>query len=181
MLPQSSHMSRIRGDSGAQLHFMSPFQVTFLESVLYSSNKWLIRWHISPEPWRMEENKWRDGPEVHLKPPFASPFPISLLPLHTPFFFFFPWKEIHTNSGQAKSIVSFSPEEHSSGTFRSVWTCEYPFMTGTSISDITCLAVTYQGPARNSLSPHLHGNVFVSHLEVSVKLQKNSQSSKRMK
>lgn len=177
MLPQSSHMSRIRGGSGAQLHFMSPFQVTFLESVLYSSNKWLIRWHISPEPWRMEENKWRDGPEVHLKPPFASPFPISLLPLHTTFFFFFfPWKEIHTNSGQAKSIVSFSPEEHSSGTFRSVWTCEYPFMSGTSISDITCLAVTYQGPVRKSFTPPPWkcGGGFgrlVSHLEVSVKLQ----------
>lgn len=92
------------------------------------------------------------------------------------FFFFFPRKEIHTNSGQAKSIVSFSPEEHSSGTFRSVWTCEYPFMTGTSISDITCLAVTYQGPVRKSFTPPPWkcGGGFgrlVSHLEVSVKLQ----------
>lgn len=66
-------------EGSVQLHFTAPFQVTFLESIHYSSGRWLVRWLISPEPWRMEKNKWRIGPEVHLKPPFASPFPCQPL------------------------------------------------------------------------------------------------------
>lgn len=158
MLPQSSHMSRIRGGSGAQLHFMSPFQVTFLESVLYSSNKWLIRWHISPEPWRMEENKWRDGPEVHLKPPFASPFPISLLPLHTPFFFFFPErKSIPTAGKQSPLWVSLqrntvlAPSDLC-GPVNILLCQELRFQT--SLALLSRIRVQSE-----SLSPHLHGNV----------------------